>query len=187
MAEGEVFDAEGWGTVRTELRSFIRRRVETSEAAEDITQDVLERMHRADLSGVSNLYAWMYRAARNAVTDHYRSRRPTTPLADTDPHELWPDTTHHEPPAAVQELARCLRPLIEHLPTSSRQALLAVDLDGRTHQDVANEVGLSLSGMKSRVQRGRRQLGELLNQCCAVQLSRDGDMTYQPMASACDC
>ena len=57
------------------------------------------------------------------------------------------------PNQATQELARCLRPLIDQLPDKYRQAVTLVDLDGHTQVATARELGLSLSGTKSRVQR----------------------------------
>jgi RNA polymerase sigma-70 factor, ECF subfamily len=63
-----------------------------------------------------------------------------------------------------------------------------VDIEGETHQHVAAELGLSVSGMKSRVQRARRDLKELLEDCCVVELDRLGAVSdYQPNAGPCGC
>jgi len=60
------------------------------------------------------------------------------------------------------ELAKCLRPMIEQLGKDYWEALKLVELEGLTQQDAARRIGLSISGMKSRVQRGRRQLRQML-------------------------
>ncbi|MDY7103714.1 MAG: sigma factor-like helix-turn-helix DNA-binding protein [Actinomycetota bacterium] len=78
---------------------------------------------------------------------------------------------------AASGLAGCLRPLVEQLDPRYRDAIVRVDLEGRTHRAVAEELGVSVSGMKSRVQRGRRQLRALLTDCCAVHLDRTGAVT----------
>ena len=82
---------------------------------------------------------------------------------------------------------RCL----EHCPRGAvqyRDALVSVDLDGLTHKQAAARTGISVSGMKSRVQRGRRQLGALLGACCTVDLSREGAIEgFEPRAKSCDC
>ena len=70
------------------------------------------------------------------------------------------------------ELAGCLRPMIERLSGEYRQAMILIDLEGLTQQEAAAQLGLSLSGMKSRVQRGRRQLKEMLEACCTIELDR---------------
>jgi RNA polymerase sigma-70 factor (ECF subfamily) len=63
-----------------------------------------------------------------------------------------------------------------------------VDLAGQTHHDAAVEVGISTSGMKSRVQRARHQLKGLLTDCCTVQVDRLGAVSsYQPNAGTCGC
>ncbi len=89
------------------------------------------------------------------------------------------------------ELAGCLRPMIERLSGEYRQAVVLVDLEGLTHQEAAAQLGLSLSGMKSRVQRGRRQLKEMLEACCTIELDRrrgvvDYDLRNQQDSSCRD-
>ena len=99
-------------------------------------------------------------------------------------------SSHARPNDATRQLARCLQPLIEQLPAKYRDALVAVDLDGRAHHEVAAELGMSTSGMKSRVQRGRRQLGDLLSACCRVEVDAAGGIrSYRRAATdaACGC
>jgi RNA polymerase sigma-70 factor (ECF subfamily) len=62
--------------------------------------------------------------------------------------------------------------MIERLSGEYRQAVLLIDLEGLTQQEAAAQLGLSLSGMKSRVQRGRRQLKGMLEACCTIELDR---------------
>ena len=79
-----------------------------------------------------------------------------------------------DPAAAVGELAQCLRPLLGGLPPDQRRAVELIDLDGWAQSRAARSEGVSLSGMKSRVQRGRRRLADLLGQCCALTLDARG-------------
>lgn len=183
-----VTDTATWDQVRNELLAFVDRRVEHHEAAEDIVQDVLERVQRADLGAVAHVQAWLYRAARNAIIDHYRQRRPiesldafTEPPTDRDDGELG-----NEPVAAVRELSRCLRPLVDRLPDNYRLAVTLVDLDGYTHHAAAQLVGISTSGMKSRVQRGRKRLATLLQECCVIATTTTGAIdSYAPRHGSC--
>jgi RNA polymerase sigma-70 factor (ECF subfamily) len=62
--------------------------------------------------------------------------------------------------------------MIERLSEDYRQAVILVDLEGLAQQEAAAQLGLSLSGMKSRVQRGRRQLKGMLEACCTIELDR---------------
>src|SRR5436190_1555625 len=163
-----------WRHAVAQVRAFVAGRVGDAELAADITQDVMVRSVAAGaLDRVDNPTAWLYRAARNAVIDHYRTRRSHVPAGDL---ERWPDPepADNRPNQATRDLARCLEPLLRELPDASRDALTRVDLNGQTHAQAAIEVGISVSGMKSRVQRARRQLKALLTGCCHVDVDRTG-------------
>lgn len=130
--------------------------------------------------------AWLYRVARNVIIDHYRSRgsrrQSRLDADDLAPAGAAQDPFADDPQAAHRELAGCLRPLVDQLAEPYRSAVSAVDLGGQTHTDVAQAVGISTSGMKSRVQRGRRQLRQLLTDCCRVHTSPTGSISgYEPV------
>jgi RNA polymerase sigma-70 factor, ECF subfamily len=171
------------------LRAYIAARIGDDEAAADIAQDVILRsLASGALEQADNPVGWLYRSARNAVIDHYRTRRRLEPLDDRLelPADSLPDRDH--PNDATRELGRCLQPLVSELSPIYRDAVTRVDLEGWTHQQAAAELGISVSGMKSRVQRGRSQLHELLTQCCAVRLDRTGGVAgYRPRPGGCGC
>jgi RNA polymerase sigma-70 factor (ECF subfamily) len=179
----------GWAETTTRLRAFIARRVDNPHIADDITQDVLTRsLTGGTLDTVDNPTGWLYRAARNAVIDHYRLRRRHQPLLDEDERWTEPEVRDSDPNQATRELARCLQPLVDQLPAIYRDALTRVDLHGQTHLQAAAATGISASGMKSRVQRGRRQLRDLLTTCCAVQIDNTGAIhSYEPDDRRCSC
>ena len=179
---------QDWGETLERLRGFVAARVGDPELAADITQDVLVRsiasgaMDRAD-----NIGAWLYAAARNAVIDHYRTRRRQVGDADL---ERWPepDTSANLPNDATRELARCLQPMLSQLHPIARDALTRVDLDGQTHREAAAQLGISVSGMKSRVQRARRELKAQVTSCCQVRTDSTGALAdYEPNAAGCGC
>ena len=178
----------GWTETLDRLRAFVAARVDDRELAADITQDVIVRsIASGALEHVDNPTAWLYRSARNAVIDHYRTRRSHDPLSDPD---AWPDPDRSAdvPNDATRELSRCLQPLLDQLPPPARDALVRVDVEGQTQQRAAREVGISLSGMKSRVQRARRDLRQLLEQCFTVELDNAGGITdYRPNTDTCGC
>ena len=176
-----------WTETVTGLRAFVASRVDDKELADDITQDVIVRsIASGALDRVDNPAAWLYRSARNAVIDHYRTRRQHAPLDGLD---AWPaQELDAVPNEATRELSRCLRPMLDQLQPAARDALVRIDIDGHTQPQAARDLGLSLSGMKSRVQRARRELKDLLEQCCAVDVDRRGAIAdYQPTAGACGC
>ena len=178
-----------WSESLGRIRAFVAARVSDPELAADITHDVVVRsIASGALDTVDNPTAWLYRSARNAVIDHYRTRRVHDPLEDVD---AWPDPgpTDNQPNEATRDLARCLEPLMNELPPLARDALTRVDVDGETHQQAADQLAISVSGMKSRVQRARRQLKGLLEECCSVGLDGSGAVaTYRPSSTTtCGC
>ena len=78
-----------------------------------------------------------------------------------------------------------LRSLVDRLAEPYRSAVRSVDLDGATQTAVSAGAGVSVSGMKSRVQRGRRQLRDLLMDCCTIEVSASGAVMDYTGPSAC--
>jgi RNA polymerase sigma-70 factor (ECF subfamily) len=179
--------ARSWTETMDRLRRYVTSRVSDPEVAADLAQDVVVRSLAAGaLERADDLNGWLFRAAQNAIVDHYRTRRPTAGLADEVTSVAEPEVADAGPNRATRELARCMQPLIEQLPSKYRDALVAVDLEGRTHHEAAAAAAMSVSGMKSRVQRGRRQLRDLLAGCCTVAVDRTGSISsYTPADASC--
>jgi RNA polymerase sigma-70 factor (ECF subfamily) len=184
-----------WRELHDQLLGFIARRVRTREDAEDILQEVMLRIHRSsdELEHVEHVTGWIYRIAANAIVDHYRkpARRelPTGWQQDVEAGDAgFPAADEPDTAELRGELARCLSPLIERLPASYRQALVLTELEGVTQVEAAGRLGLSVSGMKARVQRGRGRLKDLLLDCCHVELDRRGGVTeYRTKRGTCEC
>jgi len=178
-----------WRELRDGLLGFIERRVRSREIAEDILQEVMLRIHRqADgIERAEALGAWVHAIARNAIADHYRSaqvRREVAAGSEIDPERAGePDA---EASDARGELAACVAPLLARLPPSYREALTLTELEGLTQAEAAHRLGMSVSGAKARVQRGRAQLKELLLNCCQVELDRRGGVSeYHARSGSC--
>ena len=185
-------DAETiWREFHESLLGFISRRVPSRETAEDILQDVMLRIHRnaAGVERAEAVGAWIHTIARNVIADHYRSasvRRELATGSETDSEAL--DEPEADPPDVRGELAACIAPLLRRLSPSFREALTLTELEGLTQEEAAARVGLSLPGMKSRVQRARRQLKQVLVQCCEVERDVRGGLTgYRPRRASCEC
>ena len=171
-----------WTDVAARLRPFVAHRVPASDI-DDVVQDVLVRMHRGlpDLRDDDRFSAWMFQVARNAIIDKAR----TNARAPIDAPDL--DDTP-APPAdddrdAATALAGCVSLFVAQLPSPYREAITLVELEGRTAKQAAEMIGISVSGMKSRVQRGRAQLRELFEQCCEIAVDVRGKPTdFTPRA-----
>jgi RNA polymerase sigma-70 factor (ECF subfamily) len=191
-AQPNVPDAAAiWEEFHEGLLGFIKRRVRSREIAEDIVQEVMLRVHR-QIGGIERaeaVGAWVHTIARNAITDHYRSASVRRELASGG--EAVTETAaepEDDTPDVRRELAVCISPLLKRLPPTYREALTVTEIEGLTQADAAARLGLSLTGMKSRVQRGRRQLKQMLIQCCAIERDVRGGLTsYRPRHGQCDC
>ena len=184
-AEGVAGIDEPWAEFGGPLRRFIARRVGNEHDAEDLLQEVFLRAHTAvhDVRDPERVRPWLYRVAANAVTDHHRKRR--VAARPVLPHDaLAEDDIQAE--NRNGEVAGCLGPVIEELPEGYRRALVLADLEGRPQKEVAEELGLSLSGAKSRVQRARKKLRAALLSCCRFELDRLGNvLDWQPKGKTC--
>jgi RNA polymerase sigma-70 factor (ECF subfamily) len=183
-----------WAEVHDALRRFIAKRVTNQAAVEDILQDVFVRVHRQldRLKDPDRMVSWLYQIARNAIVDYYRSseRRREIPVGlagDLDDRGPASVPSTDESGQLRTELAACLRPMLNRLSNDYRDAVTLVELEGFTQQAAAERLGLTLSGMKSRVQRGRKQLKQMLDQCCLIQLDRRrGVLDYEVRDTGCD-
>jgi RNA polymerase sigma-70 factor, ECF subfamily len=192
-AIGARLDTEDvWREFGAQLGAFVRRRVDDPDRAEDVLGEIVLRIHRnlGRVDDREHLTRWLYRIARNAIIDEYRraerERARRSPLPD-EIAEPVADPAEEVQPDVLRELAVCLRPLLDQLPPDQRRALELTELDGLTQTEAATREGISVSGMKSRVQRARRRLADLLGRCCALSLDVRGvPMDYTPPAG-CHC
>ena len=160
-----------WKQYCCHLLRFIRSRVSDDDQAEDILQDVFLRVHNhlCCMPPPEKMEAWMYRIARNLIIDYYRSRRESVEIPDDIPAET--DPLEPDPEAG---LAGSLRQTIEELPITYREALILTEYQGLSQVELANRLGISVSGAKSRVQRAREKLRDLILTCCHIELDRRG-------------
>ncbi len=173
-------------TLHADLRRFVARRVDDPHAVDDILQDTYLRLHThlASLREPERLTSWVYQVTRHAIIDHYRRAQRRPEAAELPDDLALPDEHDDE---AERALARSLSAMVDCLPEKYREALVLTDLHGLKQQALANRLGLSLSGAKSRVQRAREQLKNIFLDCCHVELDRLGGVIgYEPRCRECN-
>jgi len=185
-----------WEQLHTNIRRFVGGRVRNAADVDDVVQRVFLRVHQAlpTLRDGDRLHAWVYQTTRNTIADHYRAPAQRRELPAGGIEDLAGDDgpAVNEDPAderlALNELAGCLKPLLKELPVPDQEALRLVEFEGVTQVDAARHLGLSVSGMKSRVQRARHRLKALFEDCCRIDVDRRGGiMSYEPRREApCD-
>ena len=167
-------DAAGWMTAEDQrriseevarqgprLRNFVRRRVADAADAEDILQDVffeLVESYRLPRP-VEEVGAWLFRVARNRITDFFRKKRPV-PMADLEATDedgvsdivgLLP-SAEAGPEAAYARslLIEELDAALAELPREQREVFIANEIEGRSFRDLAAESGESINTLLSR-------------------------------------
>lgn len=174
-----------WSEYRARLHRFILKRINDPVAAEDLVQEILAKAYGQldQLRDRKKLLPWMYQATRNAIVDYYRKKRSAEEIDES----LAVQNLERDD-AAERELAGCVMPFIQQLPEAYRQAILLAEIEGLTQQQVAVRQGLSLSGAKSRVQRGRQMLKTMFLQCCQIERDRRGGvMDFTPKTNCKNC
>jgi RNA polymerase sigma-70 factor (ECF subfamily) len=186
-----------WIEFHANLLRFVARRVRNPADAEDVVQRVFLQVHRAlpTLRDADRLPAWLYRTTRRVLADFYRAPAHLRELTMGDAVEVAGDvdaaSTAGDPdePTALAELSSCLRPLMASLSDADQEALTLVEFGGMSQVDAARQLGVSVSGMKSRVQRARTRLRATVEACCRVELDRRGGVSaYEPnCGDSCGC
>ncbi len=159
LAEQDRFFTEALERDEPRLRSFIRKRVLDAGEAEDILQDVFYELLEAYrvMKPMEQVTAWLFRVARNRITDLFRRRKPVSlnePVADEESlsledllpaAEAGPDAVY-----ARNLLFDLLDEALDELPENQREVFVAHELLGRSFKELAEETGVSMSTLLSR-------------------------------------
>ena len=147
---------------RSRLRNFIRRRVPDPSDAEDIVQEVFYELVEANrlLMPIEHVTGWLFRVARNRITDLFRKKKPETfsgaAVEDEDGEVLQIEDLLPSPDAGPEALYLHnvlldeLELALDELPEEQRDVFVAHELDGRSFKDLAAETGVSVNTLLSR-------------------------------------
>jgi RNA polymerase sigma-70 factor, ECF subfamily len=173
-----------WKEFNFELLRFIKKRVSDNEIARDLLQDIFIKIHLkiSSLSEADKLTSWVYQITRNSIIDYYKKQKPTT--------QAIPEIVEQDEPETFnEEFGNCVKPFVNQLPEIYRDAILQTELGQLSQKEFAEKSGISYTGAKSRVQRGRQQLVEIFNQCCKISTDKYGNiLEYNKLRQNCsDC
>ncbi len=171
MSHGYV--EEIWRAYQARVWGFIASRINDRSMVDDLLQEVFIKIytHLEQLHDKERLGAWLFKIARNVIHDYHRSRKPLQSLDESLLEERDDDAS-----PVRRELQACFLPMIESLPDQYRDAVRLSEIEGLTQEAVAQRLGLSLSGAKSRVQRGRQQIRGLMEACCQLDFDHRGTL-----------
>jgi len=173
-----------WQEYHTRLLSFIVSRVSDPTVADDILQDVFLKIQKGlkTLKETNKLKSWIYTITRNTIIDYYRSHKRMEELP-----ESLSSPEKNPTGKARKDIEHCMMPMINNLPDEYRETVILSEIEGLKQKEVAERQNISLSAAKSRIQRGRKMVKEMLIKCCAFELDHQGTMIdYEPKDSSCD-
>lgn len=162
-----------WRDIEARLRPYLARRVPTAVEVDDVLQDILVKIHTglAFLHDGERFGAWVYRIAEHVLADAARARRP---VAGVSPISIEASGGDDEARDLQLGLGQCVALFVARLPSPYREAITLTELQGLTQKEAAEMLGISLSGMKSRVQRGRERIRGMFEECCEISVDCRG-------------
>lgn len=153
-----------WRKVFNLAYKFVGRHDEAEDLAQDIFLKIFKALHTFDRR--ANFQTWLISISRNLCIDHYRSRRKEreTVAREVDASDLKPVSREQSPIGYVeqQDLRQLIRRALAELPPTLREAVVLRDLKEFSYQEIADKLGLPEGTVKSRINRGRLELGRQL-------------------------
>ncbi len=152
------------------LTRFITSRVKDPLESEELLSLVMMKIYDncEKVEGVRNIEAWLITIARNTITDYFRERQKG---AKDELDFQLPDESSDE---LYEQLEHCVPSLIAKLPEKYAVPLADYELRGISQKQLAVNYGMSESGLKSRVQRGRKMLKDLFFEYCGHLVKEEG-------------
>lgn len=167
------------------ILKFISTKVQNNEDAEDLTQEVFIKLLRSTEKGIpiNNLQNWLFNVAKNIVIDHYRKKKIV--LEDIN------DNNNHGLKCEESELALTedqqlrlkvyLRTVIQDLPENDRKLIEMSEFQGFSQKEIAEELGMNYTTVRSKIQRGRQKIKKTISSCCEIIQGGKGSIIgYKP-------
>lgn len=174
-----------WEEFSIPLKGFIKKRIDNDQDVEDILQIVFLKIYNniSNLKESNKIQPWIYTITKNAIFDHYRAHKHDLYMGRLSEDVLF--ETQDEV-TANSEIAQCLKIMIRNLPEKYKQALILTEFENLTQKELALQLGLTVSGAKSRVQRARIMLKVMFLNCCNIEKDYKGNVIdYQQKSNDC--
>ncbi len=158
-----------WNAYENELRQFLRHRCQDTFLADDLLQEVFVKAMKQgrQFCVLDNSRAWLYQVARNALIDEYRVRRKQVEMPDDISQEI-------EIIEPIHALSKCVVRVLAELSPEDRQIIEACDLNSVKQKSYAEQHGLFLAAVKSRLLRAREKMRRQMRVACQVKFDEQG-------------
>jgi RNA polymerase sigma-70 factor, ECF subfamily len=159
-----------------QLQRIICKKVRHQDICHDIMQDVYLKIitNLPKIQQATNTAAYLVQLTNNTVTDHFRKKTKGVLVNEDGPAlGIEPEEQKDQ---SLQLADCCLRPMIDSLPAIYSEALILTELEGMKHKDYAEKAGISLTNAKTRVQRAKEKLKEVIMHCCNYEFDAYGNI-----------
>jgi RNA polymerase sigma-70 factor (ECF subfamily) len=162
-----------WEEFIDRLGKFIGKYVSDKDDSEDLLQEVLIKIYKNldNLEQEEKVYPWIYQIARNSIIDYYRRKNKMTSNL-----ELEDIAVYDGEESSNEDIAICIKNMINSLPEKYKQVIILSEYENLTYKEISQRLGISISGVKSRIQRARKLLKNMLYDCCNLELDRLGNV-----------
>ena len=178
-----------WRELERHLRPYLARRVASPADIDDLLQDIFVKMYQglSTLRDEDRFGGWVYGIARRALVDNARQRARAPHIASSLDLDGG-DADDSADDQLQSDLGECVALFVSRLPSPYREAITLTELEGLTQKEAADMLGISLSGVKSRVQRGRERVRHMFEECCQISVDARGHVVgCEPRDLGRDC
>ena len=167
-----------WNELNSQLFNFVLSKIKDTETSKDIVQDVFVKVFSKieTLKDQEKVVSWIYQITRNEIVTYFRKNKTQLPYDEIQGQQS-------EEKNLTSEFSQCIEPMIDLLPEIYKEALLLSEIKNISQKELATQLGISYSAAKSRVQRGRVMLKDLLLQCCEISTDAYGNITDYDLLS----
>jgi RNA polymerase sigma-70 factor (ECF subfamily) len=173
---------EIWNRINSDLRKFVFSRIRNDEDSDDIMQELYIKIHDniGTLKDSVKIKSWIYKIAVNLITDHFRRKEKERN------NYIKPESSVKESRKIMDSAIMDMISFMNDLPEEYCEALCLTEIEGLSQKEYALKKGISYSAAKSRVQRARTMLKDLLMQCCHYSFDSYGTVIdIQPRCCCC--
>ena len=181
-----------WNLFCCKLKPFILKWVSDPYIADDIIQEVFIKIHEKidTLKDSEKVHSWVLQITKNTIFDYFRKQKMKFDDFDeieAEENKIIDSIKVENKRDLSEEINSGLRSMVESLPEKYCQALVLVEYEGLSQIDFAKKMKISPSGAKSRVQRARKMVQNMLMNCCHYEFDKYGTVIGVKPTACCCC